>query len=232
MKKIWSILILLGLVAGCKNIHGYDGYYPNQGKWYAYDTHTKKNVYLTFDDGFPSENTRKILDILKEKNVHATFFLEGEFFDDCASLIRRMVDEGHVVGNHTWSHRPITEMTKEEIKEEFQQVELKYFEITGTKMTKYFRPPFGLYTKEKLDYIESLGYDIFFWSVDYPDWDRDHELGKDYAVSYITNQTYAGDIILLHTLTMTNVEALPQIIDNVHAKKLIFQPLSMVIRAR
>lgn len=160
--------------------------------------------------------------------MSVTFFLEGGFLDQCPLLVNRMVNEGHIVANHTWSHKTLDKMSLKDINKEFELFENRYEEITGLKLIKYFRPPQGVIDIKKITHIESLGYKVFLWSVNYYDYNPYHELGTKYAVNYITNNTTAGDIILMHTLVKCNASALGQIIDNLRNKGYEFASISTI----
>lgn len=226
IKKIFVLSIFL--LSGCST----QLVYANEGDIYSFGNENEKVIYLTFDDGYPYNNTKEILNILNEKNVHATFFLEGNFINDCRVLIKSIDDSGHTIANHTYSHTPITKLSNEQIKNEFIKFENVYNEITNKQLIKYFRPPEGKYTNDKLNYISSLGYKIFFWTVNFVDYDRKNDLGKEYAYNYITNNTTNGDIILMHTLTDSNVEALPYIIDYLLEEGFEFKLLDYLVSNR
>lgn len=228
MKKFLIIMICYCLTS-CSNV---EVVYLNQGSVYSYDNTNEKIIYLTFDDGYPYQNTVEIVNILNEKNIKATFFFEGNFMDDSKELILFMYESGHIIANHTYSHTNITSMSNSEIKKEFIKFENLYKNITKHDMNKYFRPPQGKYTNDKLRYIESLGYDIFFWSVNFKDWDRKNDLGEEYAYNYITNNTTNGDIILMHTLTDSNVLALPKILEYFLEEEYEFKLLDYLVSKR
>ncbi len=204
------ILMLIFLLTSCSKA---EVVYSNEGNIYSFDNSNEKVIYLTFDDGYPYINTKQILEILNHKEVKATFFFEGNFMNNSRELIKDIDDSNHIIANHTYSHTPITKLSNNQIKEEFIKFETIYKDITNKELIKYFRPPEGKYTNNKLEYIESLGYKIFFWTVNFVDYDRKNDLGSEYAYDYITTNTSSGDIILMHTLTDSNVEALPHIID-------------------
>lgn len=229
MKKIIILFIILFNVTGCSETQVV---YKNYGNVYSYDIDNEKVLYLTFDDGYPYDNTVQIVNILNERNIKATFFLEGAFMNDCKMLIKDIVDSGHMIANHTYTHTNITNLTNNQILNEFIKFEELYYEITNEELTKYFRPPEGKYTDAKLDYIESLGYRIFFWSVNYRDWDRKNELGSNYAYNYITTNSSNGDIILMHTLTNSNVLALPDILDYFLKEGYEFKLLDYLVEKR
>lgn len=185
----------------------------------------EKVCYLTFDDGYPYYNTNKMCDILVENSVTATFFLTGDFIDEASSTTKKLVDSNMIVANHTWSHKQLKKLSKKDILNEFTAFEQKYEKITNKKLVKYFRPPGGIYTKDKLDYIISLGYEVFFWTIDYYDYDRQNDMGVTYAYASIMDNIKNGDIILMHTLTESNVLVLPRIINDLQAKGFRFGSL-------
>ncbi len=227
MKKLFIIILIL--LTGCSNEQLV---FNNYGDSYSFGNRDKKDIYLTFDDGYSYENCKKIVDILEEYNVKATFFLEGQFLVDNSMLVKRMVDNNHDLGNHTFSHTPITKLTNNQIATEFKKYEDIYYNITNQELKKYFRPPEGKFTNEKLEYIHSLGYKTFFWTVNYLDWDIFNERGAIYAYNYITQNTTNGDIILMHTKTTSNVEALPNILTYFLEKGFSFQLFDNLIEER
>ncbi|MFI3252079.1 MAG: polysaccharide deacetylase family protein [bacterium] len=223
------ILILIIFLTSCTNTQTV---YLNIGNVYSFDNTNEKIIYLTFDDGYPYANTLEIVNILNSYNIKCTFFLEGNFMADCTELIYLMFESGHIIANHTYTHCNITTVSNKKLLEEFTKFENLYFEITNTELIKYFRPPEGKYTNDKIEYIESLGYDIFFWSVNFKDWDRSNDLGETYAYNYITNNSSNGDIILMHTLTNSNVKALPNIIEYFLKEGFEFKNLDYLVDKR
>lgn len=188
-----------------------------------------KNIYLTFDDGYSYVNTKAILEILKEKNVQATFFLEGGFLANHGPLINKIVDEGHIIGCHTMSHVDIRTQSNATFKKEIFQFEEKYFDITSKKMTKFFRPPMGFIDERKKKILDELGYQVFLWDVSYYDYNPSDQRTPQYAINYVTSNVCNGSIILLHTLTKTNVTALPTIIDKLRENGYIFSSLMNLV---
>ena len=176
----------------------------------------KKDIYLTFDCGYENGYTSKILDTLKEKGVNATFFVTGHYLDSASDLVLRMKNDGHVIGNHSNLHKDITKIKAEEIKKEILDLEMKYYNLTGSNITKFFRPPAGTFDKRSLDVVNSLGYTSLFWSVSYKDWN--HKNSVDYAVAEVCNNIHNGAIILLHAVSEANSNALPIIIDKLQAE--------------
>lgn len=175
----------------------------------------EKIVYLTFDAGYDNGVLGKILDVLNEKNIKSTIFVTGDFIVREHELTYRMAYEGHTVGNHTWKHKNITKLSYEELTREIKKVEDAYYELTNLQMTKYFRPPAGEFNKEALKNVEKLGYNTFFWSLAYKDWETKNQRGADVAYQQVMNNLHNGAIILMHTVSISNLEALPRIIDGI-----------------
>ena len=181
--------------------------------YYAKDT-KKKEIYLTFDCGFENGNTEKILDALKEHNVKACFFLVGNYMEKEPELVKRMEEEGHIVGNHTYHHKDMASITsREEFLKELTDLESLYEEITGCKMKKYYRPPQGKYSKEQLTWAMEAGYKTVFWSLAYVDWEVDKQPSKEEAMEKLSERIHPGSIVLLHSTSSTNGEILGDIIE-------------------
>lgn len=183
--------------------------------YYLGDT-SKKVLYLTFDEGYENGYTAKILDILKENNVKAAFFVTTPYIKDNKELIKRMVNEGHLVCNHTNKHPSMAEKAKnpDEFQKEFTITENAYKEVTGKQMPKFFRPPMGKYSELSLFYTKKLGYKTIFWSFAYNDWNRDHQPSPELSKQKIASRTHNGAIILLHAVSKTNSEILDSVIQN------------------
>lgn len=151
--------------------------------FFAEDTEEKK-IYLTFDAGFENGNTPAILDALKKHQAPATFFVVGNFISENKDLIKRMETEGHIVGNHTMTHPDMSKIsTKESFQKELSDVEKIYREITGKEMTKFYRPPQGIYSTQNLSMARELGYHTFFWSLAYVDWQQDDQPTHEEALT-------------------------------------------------
>ena len=166
---------------------------------------TKKVIYLTFDCGYENGNTELILDALKKHNAPATFFVVGHFLETRPELIKRMVSDGHTVGNHTYHHKDMSELADPAtFTKEMQEVENLYQEITGTKMCPYYRPPQGKYDMKNLQTAKDMGYHTFFWSLVYVDWKADDQPGEQEALSKLTSRIHPGAIVLLHNTSSTN----------------------------
>lgn len=175
-----------------------------------------KSLYLTFDEGYENGYTPKILDVLKAKNVKAVFFVTSPYVKDNPDLIKRMVDEGHIVGNHS-NHHPSMPDKATDINifnDEFTDVETKYKEVTGKEMVKLFRPPMGKYSQKSLAMTNNLGYKSVFWSFAYHDWDPKEQPSSEAAKKKLMNHLHDGSILLLHAVSKTNTEILGEFIDS------------------
>lgn len=174
----------------------------------------EKVIYLTFDAGYENGYTETILDILKEKDVPATFFLTGHYFKSRGDLVKRMVAEGHIVGNHTVDHPDMTKITdSEKFTQQIEGIEELYLETVGQKMLKFYRPPEGRYSEESLKKVQEMGYTTVFWSLAYADWDNDNQPTKETAFSRLIDRVHPGAIVLLHSTSKTNSEILGELID-------------------
>lgn len=180
--------------------------------YYLGDT-SKKTIYLTFDAGYENGYTAKILDTLKKHNVKATFFLVGNFMETSPDLVKRMVSEGHTVGNHTYTHPDMSAISDEKsFKEELTKLENLYTEITGQKMKKLYRPPQGKFSESNLKMAQSMGYKTIFWSLAYVDWYNDQQPTKDEAFDKLIPRIHNGAIVLLHSTSKTNCEILDELL--------------------
>ncbi len=183
------------------------------GARFVGDTNSK-TVYLTFDAGYENGHTAKILDTLKEKEVNAAFFLVGNYLESSPELVKRMKDEGHIVGNHTYSHPDMsTILTKEAFSDQLLRNEELYKEITGQEMDKFYRPPQGKYCVDNLLMAQELGYKTVFWSLAYVDWYVDDQPTREEAFDKLIPRAHDGAIILLHSTSATNAEILGELID-------------------
>ena len=189
-----------------------------------------KVLYLTFDCGYEHENlTSKVLDVLKEKNVSATFFCTLDHIKKETVLITRMIKEGHIVGNHSTTHPSFAEISRDEMAKEIEDTE-NYLRQTFGYAAKYFRFPAGEYNESALELINSLGYMSVFWSVAYDDWDVNNVRGKDYAVEKVTERLHDGAVILLHSVSKDNADALGEIIDKARQQGYEFRSLEQYCR--
>lgn len=183
----------------------YDAYYVGEGE--------EKVIYLTFDCGYENGNTDAILDALKKHNVEATFFVVGHFLESAPDVAKRMVAEGHTVGNHTYHHpdmSAISDITS--FQKEMDDVAALFLETTGEKMENFYRPPQGKYSTENLKMAKELGYKTFFWSLAYVDWNVDSQPTKEEAFDKLLTRIHPGAIVLLHSTSKTNGEILDELL--------------------
>lgn len=186
----------------------------------------EKVLYLTFDCGYEYENlTSRVLDVLKEKNVPATFFCTLDHIKTEHELIARMIKEGHIVGNHSTTHPSFAEISREKMAKEIEETE-NYLRENFGYAAKYFRFPAGEYTENALELVQSLGYMSVFWSVAYDDWDTSKVRGKEYAIEKVMDRLHDGAIILLHSVSKDNADALGDIIDKARAQGYEFKALT------
>ena len=170
-------------------------------------------LYLTFDAGYENGYTAQILDTLAKHEVKAAFFLVGNYLQKNADLVRRMVEEGHIVGNHTMTHPDMSAISeKDAFQKELEGVEALFAEITGQELPKYYRPPQGIYSEENLKLAKELGYKTVFWSLAYKDWDNTKQPTADYALGKLIPRSHNGAIILLHSTSKTNAEVLDELL--------------------
>ena len=183
----------------------YDAYYLG-------DT-GQKTVCLTFDAGYENGCTEKILDILKEQEVKAAFFLVGSYIRGNADLVRRMAAEGHTVGNHTLHHPDMSAVTDPaSFRAELQGVEELYAQTVGSELPRYYRPPQGIYSRKNLEMAKELGYRTVFWSLAYVDWKKDAQPDPAASVEKLTARLHPGAVVLLHSTSRTNAEILDQLL--------------------
>lgn len=185
----------------------------------------EKVLYLTFDEGYENGYTAPILDTLREYNVSAAFFVTGPYLEKHSDLVNRMVEEGHIVGNHTVNHPSLPDKSEAEIERELFELDEKFSKIYGFNM-KYLRPPMGEYSDRTLAITENLGYTNVFWSFAYLDWEVNNQKGASHAFKQVTQGLHNGAVILLHAVSKDNAEALGQIIEYALEKGFIFKSLN------
>ncbi|TCL46784.1 peptidoglycan-N-acetylmuramic acid deacetylase [Thermolongibacillus altinsuensis] len=186
---------------------------------------TKKEIYLTFDNGYENGYTEKILNILKEKNVPATFFVTGHYLQSAPHLVKRMVKEGHIVGNHSWHHPDLTTVSDEKLRRELEMVRKKTELLTGQRNMNYLRPPRGIFDERTMRIAKELGYYHVFWSLAFVDWNVHQQKGWQYAYENIMKQIHPGAILLLHTVSKDNADALEKVIDDLQKQGYTFKSL-------
>ena len=180
----------------------------------AYIGNTEEKVlYLTFDAGYENGCTVQILDVLKANEVPAAFFLVGNYIEKNPDLVRRMVREGHIVGNHTMHHYDMSRLSdKAAFSKELTDLEALYQETVGAPMSKYYRPPQGIYSEENLKMAQELGYKTVFWSLAYVDWNNDSQPTPEQAFRKLLPRTHNGAVVLLHSTSKTNAQILNELI--------------------
>ncbi len=176
------------------------------------DTSGEKVIYLTFDCGYENGCTEKILDTLKEKNVPAAFFVTLPHIKSCPELIARMINEGHIVGNHSVNHPNFSTISRTEMVKEIEGLD-NYLRTKFGYSAPFFRFPEGSYSENALELVQSVGYKSVFWSSAYADWDTKNSKGKQYAFETVTSRLHPGCVLLLHAVSPDNAEALGDIID-------------------
>ncbi|MCP1145964.1 delta-lactam-biosynthetic de-N-acetylase [Lysinibacillus endophyticus] len=177
----------------------------------------KKVIYLTFDNGFENGYTEGILDTLKKEKVPATFFLTGHYLTSASDLVKRMIKEGHIIGNHSYGHPDMSKLSDEELVKEWKKFDEKLKEVAGIERTYYVRPPKGIFSERDLRVGNEHGYTHIFWDTAFVDWHADSTVGWEYAYDELMTQLHPGAVILLHTVAKHNADALPKFIED--AKK-------------
>ena len=188
-----------------------------------------EGIYLTFDEGYEAGYTEHILDTLKEKNVPAAFFITGDYLEKEPALVKRMVEEGHIVGNHTENHPSLPTVTDDQKARAEISILSDHFKAQTGQEMKYFRAPKGEYNERTLALVRDMGYTDVFWSFAYQDWEQGKTRGKEYAVQKVTEGLHGGIVILLHAVSPDNAEALGEIIDAARAKGLVFRSLDAYV---
>ncbi len=183
----------------------YNAYFCAEGE--------EKVLYLTFDCGYENGNTEPILDALSKHNAPATFFVVGHFLETAPDIVKRMVEDGHTVGNHTYHHPDMSKLSdKNSFQKELDDVRSLFKEITGTELSMYYRPPQGKYSISNLQMARELGYSTFFWSLAYVDWNQDDQPGHEEALKKLCSRVHPGAIVLLHSTSKTNGEIMDELL--------------------
>lgn len=209
------------------NEEGFKSIVDRHGAVFLGDT-TKKELYLTFDNGYENGFTPKILDTLLAKKVPAIFFVTGHFVKEQPELLKRMAKEGHLIGNHSWSHPDMTTVPNQKIKDELTKVSDAVQQVIGQANMRYLRPPRGIFSDRTLAVTKDLGYTNVFWSVAYRDWDTKVQRGAKYAYDNVMAQLHPGAVILLHSVSKDNAEALGTIIDEARKQGYEFKSLDQL----
>ena len=193
---------------------------------------TEPVLYLTFDAGYENGYTPSILETLKKHDVKAAFFLVGNYLEKNADLVRRMVDAGHIVGNHTMTHPDMSAIAdKAAFQQELEGLETLFKEVTGKELPKYYRPPQGIYSEDNLKMAKELGYKTVFWSLAYKDWDNNKQPTTEYALGKLIPRSHNGAVILLHATSQTNTEVLDELLTQWKAKGYRFETIDKLFTA-
>lgn len=174
----------------------------------------KKYIYLTFDCGYEAGYTGKILEVLKQNDVKATFFITGHYLNTASDTVKKMIDEGHIVGNHTSDHICMPESSNEEIKEDVMELHTAVYDEFGYEM-KYIRPPKGEYSERSIEYTNTLGYTTVMWSFAYDDWDENKQGKEEYGKEKIMENLHNGEVMLLHSTSKDNSNILDECIKKI-----------------
>ena len=174
----------------------------------------EKKIYLTFDVGYENGNTEKILNVLKEENIPAAFFVLSHFVNASTHLVLRMQEEGHLVCNHSCNHKDMTKLSKVEFDNELKELDNLMIEKTGKSVARYYRPPRGTFSKESLKWALDNGYKTVFWSLCYADWDNEKQPSPENAKELLKKNIHNGAVILLHPTSATNAAILKDLIQD------------------
>lgn len=185
----------------------------------------KKTLYLTFDSGYENGYMPQILDVLKKQKVPATFFVTGHFLESQPDLAKRIVKEGHIIGSHSYYHPDFTAVSDERIRRELKMVKDKTKEITGQKEIKYLRPPRGVFSERTMQVAKEEGYRHVFWSLAFVDWYVNNQRGWQYSYDNIMSRIHPGCILLLHSISKDNADALEKAIQDLKKKGYKFKSL-------
>ena len=184
----------------------------------------KKFLYITFDEGYEAGYTKQILETLKKNNVKATFFITAHYVNTEPDLVKQMIDEGHIVGNHTVNHKCMPELSEEELKKEVMDLHTSIYQKFGYDM-KYLRPPKGEYSEKSIAYTNSLGYKTVMWSFAYEDWNENKQPAEEVAKKKIIENLHNGEIMLLHGNSKTNTNILDDVIKEAQNMGFTFKSL-------
>ncbi|KMY56021.1 delta-lactam-biosynthetic de-N-acetylase [Bacillus wudalianchiensis] len=189
------------------------------------DSAKEKVLYLTFDNGYENGYTASVLDTLKKEKVPAAFFITGHYLKSAPDLVKRMNKEGHIIGNHSWHHPDLTQVSDAKLREELELVKKETARITKQKDMKYLRPPRGIFSERTLKVAREEGYTHVMWSLAFVDWQTNNQKGWQYSYDNIMKQIHPGAVLLLHTVSKDNAEALPKVLKDLKKKGYRFASL-------
>ena len=178
------------------------------------------NIYLTFDCGYEAGYTESILDVLEKYNVNATFFITGHYLNSATDLVKRMIEDGHIVGNHTVNHKCLPNLNDEEVKKEIMNLHNSLYEKFGYEMT-FFRPPKGEFSQRVIKNVKDLNYRTVMWSSAYDDWDDSKQGRVEYGKKKILDNLHNGCVLLLHSTSKDNSQILEEVI--IEARKMGYE---------
>ena len=184
-----------------------------------------KNIYLTFDCGYENGYTLDILKTLKENDVKAIFFITGHYLNSSKDIVQEMINDGHIIGNHSYSHTDFTKLSEREIIEDIKKLENEFFKEFNIPMSKYVRPPRGEYSEKTQKVLSNNGYTSVFWSLAYVDWNKDVFNGNHYSYNKVINKIHNGAIILMHTVGKDNMVDLNDIIIELKREGYLFKSI-------
>lgn len=184
-----------------------------------------KFVYLTFDCGYEAGYTEKILDVLEENNVSAAFFITGHYLNSASDFVKRMIEDGHIVGNHTVNHKCLPDISDDEIRNEVMTLHKSVYEKFGYEMT-FFRPPKGEFSERVIKVVNDLGYTTAMWSSAYDDWDKEKQGREEYGKKKILDNIHNGCVLLLHSTSEDNCNILNDVIKEIRNMGYEFKSLN------
>lgn len=195
-----------------------------------YDAHyivpvSEKKMYITFDCGYENGFTPDMLDVLKEEQVTAAFFVTQTFIRDNVDLVKRMKEEGHLVCNHTVTHPSMPGKSVEEQRKELFDCENYMKQATGYELDLFYRPPKGEYSQRSLQVAKDLGYTTVFWSMAYLDYDVNNQPSREHVVEHFKKYYHPGAIPLLHNVSQANHDALRQVLQDLKKERYTFGSL-------
>lgn len=203
----------------------------NNDAFYIGNDPNEKVVFLTFDAGYENGNVTKTLDILKSNNVTGAFFILSNLIKTSPEVVKRMRDEGHIVCNHTGTHKNMSKIKCfEEFEDELLSLEALYAQNIGGEVAKFFRPPEGRFSEQTLIYAKKMGYKTIFWSFAYADWDNNNQMSKVAAEQKIMGNLHNGAVILLHPTSDVNTLILDKIIKEIKDQGYRFGTLDELTR--
>lgn len=181
----------------------------NNGYYIASDT---KDIYLTFDCGYENGYTRGILKTLREENVKAIFFITGHYLKSATDIVEEMINDGHIIGNHSSNHKNFSKISSEMMLKELKSLENDYYSIFNKKLSSFVRPPEGSISDINAKVLKDNGYTSLYWSLAYVDWYKDKYYSNHYSYNNVIPRLHNGAIILMHTVSKDNMMDLKDII--------------------